>query len=603
MDIRDFIKGMEAVAQAGAQHAAPVVLVGTRGLGNVKDIQRNLDKFANAHKVAGEMPAQHSVLASAKPGGAVSQDIRGLNWQQRWERLEKLGLLLSDEDVGGRIFSKTPTKRQRVVESEREEQRRRDVLASAMPTPTQPASATPEPQRAASEWEELLKLLSDRVMRIFGQVPDTPPSSPQPPPPKPAPVGQTVASGKVQPPPGETLGSWMRKAAERAAAPSSSPPPVPQTPPPMPGESLGAWVRREAEREAARAAASKQPAPQSPVGRQATPAPAPSPPSPGAGRAAPPPPPQAPGARMAVPPPLPPSPPPAAPAAGGAGGAGGGAAAAGSLGGRLASAAGQIAVPLLLAEAGRRALELINLARTDPAAVPGNMANYATFGMTGAIGRVHQDIGKGLGLGEVMAGAQGMQKAAGKMAIAPLKGPWAPGAMIDAGREFVGSLVATGKAVKDFAEQTLQGQEHLRRYNAVIASTFLKLEYQERVRSIQSGQATAGTTRMLGDALNRMRNEIRPIKDLARNAVNLLGVIAAKTVTAAAATVKVAASTSLTVQLLRLLYNLWPKGKQDERHPLLTNLDEIMRQGYTPRNRRVDERRRREVFENSAPRE
>ncbi len=102
--------GAAAERLAGGGKAA-VVLEGV-GSSNARDYSARLRRPGN--------PAEDP---SFKP---VSQDIRGLSWAERLERLQAAGALLPKEIVQGRVFGRNPTPRQMVVESEREQQRQRE---------------------------------------------------------------------------------------------------------------------------------------------------------------------------------------------------------------------------------------------------------------------------------------------------------------------------------------------------------------------------------------------------------------------------------------------------------------------------------------------
>ncbi|MDE2104189.1 MAG: hypothetical protein KGL39_43535, partial [Patescibacteria group bacterium] len=72
------------------------------------------------------------------------------------------------------------------------------------------------------------------------------------------------------------------------------------------------------------------------------------------------------------------------------------------------------------------------------------------------------------------------------------------------------ALLTIPPAMKKFSESMLASQEYLRKFNGQIAVAFAKLQQGDIRRAQASGAATAGTTTALAEAINDMRNELRP---------------------------------------------------------------------------------------------
>jgi hypothetical protein len=110
-------------------------------------------------------------------GRSVAQDVKGLTWAERRERLESAGRLLTADEVAARTLKRKPSQRDIIRESERQEQRDRDREAAAaeaarskpvLPFAPEAPPVLPQPAQQTQKIEqnkllEALKRLTEAV--------------------------------------------------------------------------------------------------------------------------------------------------------------------------------------------------------------------------------------------------------------------------------------------------------------------------------------------------------------------------------------------------------------------------------------------------------
>lgn len=102
----------------------------------------------------------------------------------------------------------------------------------------------------------------------------------------------------------------------------------------------------------------------------------------------------------------------------------------------------------------------------------------------------------------------------------------------------LGAFVGITLAGKKLAEMLVEGQRSLVRFNGQIAVAYAQLERGDLLRQQASGGRTAGTTETLVGAVNDMKNELQPLKDLGTNILNVIGTGFAKLVAGIVAAAK-----------------------------------------------------------------
>jgi hypothetical protein len=97
------------------------------------------------------------------PGPSVAADVKGLSWDERYQRLKHLGKLLPKSSVAARTLSRNPSQRDIIRESERQEQRLRDQdaaeLARSKPVLPLNPEAPPIVEKAPEQKAQQTKLL------------------------------------------------------------------------------------------------------------------------------------------------------------------------------------------------------------------------------------------------------------------------------------------------------------------------------------------------------------------------------------------------------------------------------------------------------------
>ena len=87
----------------------------------------------------------------------------------------------------------------------------------------------------------------------------------------------------------------------------------------------------------------------------------------------------------------------------------------------------------------------------------------------------------------------------------------------------IGTFAAITAAGKNLAEGQVEAQRVLTRFNGSIASAYALLDRGEILRQRASGGRTADSTKSVVDAVNDMRDQLQPLKDVATNIFNTLG--------------------------------------------------------------------------------
>lgn len=77
----------------------------------------------------------------------------------------------------------------------------------------------------------------------------------------------------------------------------------------------------------------------------------------------------------------------------------------------------------------------------------------------------------------------------------------------------VASLVVATKAIKAFAERTLEGSRDLAQFNASIAVSFARLEFQRQIHGVKLGRGTQTSERFLAKAVYDLRDTMLPMKN------------------------------------------------------------------------------------------
>lgn len=92
-----------------------------------------------------------------------------------------------------------------------------------------------------------------------------------------------------------------------------------------------------------------------------------------------------------------------------------------------------------------------------------------------------------------------------------------------------GAILLTGvfaglvRAGKRLADAQLEHQKRLTAFNAQIAVAYARLNRGDLLRNRSAGNATAGTTEMLANAINDFRDTVQPFKNIGNNIVNVVG--------------------------------------------------------------------------------
>jgi hypothetical protein len=89
------------------------------------------------------------------------------------------------------------------------------------------------------------------------------------------------------------------------------------------------------------------------------------------------------------------------------------------------------------------------------------------------------------------------------------------------------ALVGLVKATEKLGEAQLESYRNLRRFNGTIANTFARLDRQRYMLEARQANATAGSTKFLGEQMQDLRESLQPLRSLAANVANLgLGALA-----------------------------------------------------------------------------
>lgn len=102
----------------------------------------------------------------------------------------------------------------------------------------------------------------------------------------------------------------------------------------------------------------------------------------------------------------------------------------------------------------------------------------------------------------------------------------------------IGASLAVLPAGKKFATLMVDANAHFARFNGQVAHAYAVLKRGDILRERASATATAGSTAGLVHAVNQMNDEIRPLKDIATNILNVVGIKLAQIVTTTIAAVK-----------------------------------------------------------------
>lgn len=143
-----------------------------------------------------------------------------------------------------------------------------------------------------------------------------------------------------------------------------------------------------------------------------------------------------------------------------------------------------------------------------------------------------------------------------------------------------------------WSETLLQSQQHLMKYNATIASTFIERERRGIVRDIQSAGTTAGTTQRLGESLDDLKDELQPWRDSFTNVGQL---VVTELVKISTGLVRVGPKLSPALdalarinQYLELIYG---KLDEDNRAPFFHQLSKELAEADSKPNSPVNSRR------------
>jgi len=85
-----------------------------------------------------------------------------------------------------------------------------------------------------------------------------------------------------------------------------------------------------------------------------------------------------------------------------------------------------------------------------------------------------------------------------------------------------------GDAMEKLTTRILERQRDLARYSPRIATTFAKVDYQERLLASRRARGTGASTQALGESLIELRREIEPMRVMMTTIVNYAGVALAK---------------------------------------------------------------------------
>lgn len=96
---------------------------------------------------------------------------------------------------------------------------------------------------------------------------------------------------------------------------------------------------------------------------------------------------------------------------------------------------------------------------------------------------------------------------------------------------------AIGFASKKFANSLVDANAYLQKFNGRIGMAYAMLRRGDIIRARQSANATEGTSSALAEAVNQMRDDLRPLSDAATNIYNIVGIALAQLVGNTARTV------------------------------------------------------------------
>lgn len=105
--------------------------------------------------------------------------------------------------------------------------------------------------------------------------------------------------------------------------------------------------------------------------------------------------------------------------------------------------------------------------------------------------------------------------------LAGIAGGMAFGALVKSVTEMPPAIMRWGQSLKD-------SQEHLKNFSGLLAHTYQQSQVREMLRNIGSAERTGGTTTDLVGALDDLRDDLQPYKDLFTNVSNKIAAFGLK---------------------------------------------------------------------------
>lgn len=187
--------------------------------------------------------------------------------------------------------------------------------------------------------------------------------------------------------------------------------------------------------------------------------------------------------------------------------AGAKAASAGGFGGFLKAGSSGALLGMATTQAGRGAL-FDAMASAPIMATPAAVPYAAARGAASFAGAMMTGAQKQFAGGVASSGAQiGMSAMLGTAGI--------PG--------LVAAVAALPPKLAEWGDALVQSQGHLAQFNGTMANIFAERRVREIRRNIESGESRAGSTSVLSDAVDDLKDDLRPISDLLANMMNFGG--------------------------------------------------------------------------------
>ncbi len=108
----------------------------------------------------------------------------------------------------------------------------------------------------------------------------------------------------------------------------------------------------------------------------------------------------------------------------------------------------------------------------------------------------------------------------------------------------------------------------------MIANTFARLDYQDRVLAMRTAGATSGSTSVLGDSYRKLRDELQPLREAGTTAKNLMATGAVQLARLATVAVRLVTVGTGIEWVLKQIERVWGAG-QDPRSELLKHLEKL----------------------------